>query len=100
MIIALLISAIKKLVLFFEGKKDLIIAELEKEMKTASKQLEFERANKLKKQIFALTHIRDTALISSESFEIRNSKFPQRGLRVMTFQIFPELLRWEVWRCL
>ncbi|TSC52193.1 MAG: Excinuclease ABC subunit C [Parcubacteria group bacterium LiPW_41] len=80
-------KTIKKLVLFFEGKKDLIIAELEKEMKTASKQLEFERANKLKKQIFALTHIRDTALISSESFEIRNSKFEISATRVEGYDI-------------
>ena len=80
-------KTIKKLLLFFEGKKYLIIAELEKEMKIASKQLEFERANKLKKQIFALTHIRDTALISSESFEIRNSKLEISATRVEGYDI-------------
>lgn len=80
-------KTIKKLILLFEGKKDLIINELEKEMKLASKELKFELANKLKKQIFALTHIRDTALISSDSFEIKNSKLKIPATRVEGYDI-------------
>jgi excinuclease ABC subunit C len=75
-------KTIKKLVLFFEGKKERIISELEKEMKMASKQLEFELANKLKKQIFALTHIRDTALIASDNFQFS----PACAGRIFNFQ--------------
>ncbi len=48
---------------FFEGKKKKIIGELEKEMKRVSKNLEFEKAEKIKHQIFALQHIQDTALV-------------------------------------
>ncbi len=52
--------------LFFEGKKVQILHSLQKEMEAASKKLEFERAEKLRRQIFALRHIRDTAMISEE----------------------------------
>jgi excinuclease ABC subunit C len=72
-------KTIKKLVLFFEGKKERIISELEREMKMASKQLEFELANKLKKQIFALTHIRDIALISEDNLKIVSPRLTRLG---------------------
>ena len=55
---------INRLKLFFEGKKKRIIASLVKEMSAASKRLDFEKAEKLRRQMFALQHIRDTALIS------------------------------------
>jgi excinuclease ABC subunit C len=55
---------IDRLKLFFEGKKKNILKALEKEMKAASKKQEFERAEALRRQMFALQHIRDTALIS------------------------------------
>ena len=50
--------------LFLEGKKHLLIRTLEKEMIVAGKKLEFEKAQKLRHQLFALQHIQDTALIS------------------------------------
>jgi excinuclease ABC subunit C len=55
---------IDRLKLFFEGKKKIVIRSIEKEMGEAAKQLDFERAAKLRHQLFALKHIRDTALIS------------------------------------
>jgi excinuclease ABC subunit C len=55
---------IERLKLFFEGKKKSIVKALEKDMKAASKKQEFERAEALRRQMFALQHIRDTALIS------------------------------------
>lgn len=55
---------IERLTLFFEGKKARIIRSLEKEMRTAAKKQEFEKADALKRQMFALRHIQDTALIS------------------------------------
>lgn len=76
-------KTIKKLILFFEGKKDIILGELEKEMKVASARLEFELADKLKKQIFALTHIRDTALIVNDNFQSNS----QTSLRIEGFDI-------------
>ncbi len=58
---------IHKIKLFFQGKKKQIIRELEKEMREASKNLEFERANVMKRQIFSLKHVQDIALINAPS---------------------------------
>ncbi|HEY5220555.1 MAG TPA: GIY-YIG nuclease family protein [Candidatus Paceibacterota bacterium] len=55
---------IERLRMFFEGKKARIIRALEKDMKAAAKKQEFEKAEVLRRQMFALRHIQDTALIS------------------------------------
>ena len=52
--------------MLFGGKKEALIRSLEKEMKAASKRQEFERAQAKKHQIFALKHLRETALLGSE----------------------------------
>jgi len=59
---------IKKLVMFFEGKKARLITALQKEMQNASRRLEYEKAAALRKQIFALKHIQDVALLSEDKF--------------------------------
>lgn len=53
--------------LFFEGKKKLIITELQKEMMSLARKELFEEADILKRKIFALQHIQDVALIKDES---------------------------------
>lgn len=60
------LRTIRHLKLFFEGKKQTIIKELEVDMMRAAKREEFEVANKRKKQIFALKHIEDIALVKSD----------------------------------
>lgn len=72
---------IKNIKLFFRGQKKRILKNLEKEMREESRQQEFEKAGKLRKQIFALRHIQDTALIKDEgfSFSIKNSKLEIRN---------------------
>jgi excinuclease ABC subunit C len=55
---------IARLKLFLDGKKARLIRALQKDMAAASRKQEFEKAVKLRKQIFALKHIQDTALIS------------------------------------
>lgn len=55
---------IDRLKLFFEGKKRQVIRAVEEDMEKAARSLNFERATKLRRQLFALNHIRDTALIS------------------------------------
>ncbi len=55
---------IAHLKLFLAGKKQRLIAMLEKEMKAASRAMDFEKAATLRGQVFALRHIRDIALIS------------------------------------
>jgi excinuclease ABC subunit C len=56
----------RHIILFFEGRKDRLIHSLEKEMKAAAKQQKFEEAEKIKRQIFALDHIQDIALIKKD----------------------------------
>ena len=65
---------IRHIKLFFEGKKQQVIKELEKDMMKLAKQEKFEEANVLKKRIFALTHIQDIALIKDDSRIYRDEK--------------------------
>ncbi len=55
---------IERLRMFFEGKKARIIRAIERDMKAAAKKQEFEKAEQLRRQMFSLKHIQDTALIS------------------------------------
>lgn len=57
---------IKNIKLFFQGKKKEIVQNLKKEMKAYSKTREFEKAGEIKRQLFALQHINDIALLKSE----------------------------------
>lgn len=59
-------KTIRNISLFFEGKKSKIISLLEKEMKAAAMKMEFEKANEIKKTIFALNHINDVSMISDD----------------------------------
>lgn len=56
-------KTIHQLKLFFQGKKKTVIKELENEMNNLAKKEEFEKANQVKKKIFALKHINDIGLI-------------------------------------
>ncbi|MDB5225493.1 MAG: UvrABC system protein excinuclease subunit [Candidatus Adlerbacteria bacterium] len=57
---------IRHIVLMFQGKKSVLVKSLEKEMKRAAKDEEFEEAARLRQQLFALTHIQDVSLIKEE----------------------------------
>jgi excinuclease ABC subunit C len=74
---------IRHIKLFFEGKKQLIIKELEREMKAAAKREDFEVAHIMKKRIFALTHIQDIALIKDDMRIYRDD----RNLRIEAYDI-------------
>lgn len=65
---------IRHIKLFFEGKKHMIIKDLAREMAVRAKNEEFEKANVLKKKIFALQHIQDVALIRDEARVYRDEK--------------------------
>lgn len=67
-------KTIRHIKLFFEGKKNVLIKELEKEMMQLAKKEKFEEANHIKKKIFALTHIQDIALLKDESRIYRDEK--------------------------
>ena len=76
---------IRSLTLFFEGKKAKVESVFEREMKAASKKLEFEKAQSLKRRLFALKHIQDTALISDS--EIADEGVSTRPLRIEGYDI-------------
>lgn len=59
-------NTIRHLRLFFQGKKQKVVEELNKKMIKAARAELFEEANQIKKQIFALKHIEDISLIKNE----------------------------------
>lgn len=61
---------IRRLMLFFEGKKALLVKRLHKEMKAAAKAERFKEAAQIKRQIFSLEHIQDVALITKEDVDL------------------------------
>ena len=60
---------IRKLSLFLSGKRAQAVRELQREMKAAARAQEFEQAGELKRQLFALKHIQDVALMKRTSGE-------------------------------
>lgn len=59
-------KVVRKIKMFFEAKKTELIRTLDKEMKSLAKSQKFEEAERVKRQIFALEHIHDMALIKRD----------------------------------
>ena len=59
-------ETLRHIKLFFEGKSHALRSELEENMKQAAAQENFEEAARIRKQLFALSHIEDIALIKAE----------------------------------
>lgn len=80
---------ISELILFFGGKREKLITQLERDMKKAAKELAFEEAAECKRVLFALTHINDVALISDETrvASQRSSKIRDRAFRLEGYDI-------------
>ncbi len=76
---------IKNIELFFQGKKDKILNNLEKGMKLFAKKKEFEKAGEIKKKIFAINHIQDVALLK-DSLKANNYK-PKTNFRIEAYDI-------------
>lgn len=73
--------------LFFEAKKPRLIKSLEKEMKLFAKEQKFEDAEKVKRQIFALKHIQDIALIKNKQEDFVRGETSHRGFRIEAYDI-------------
>lgn len=76
-------ETIRHIQLFFEGKKQSIITDLEKNMHASARLEKFEEANVYKKRIYALKHIHDISLIKDESREYRDDK----AIRIEAYDI-------------
>lgn len=72
-------KTVRNLILFFEGKKLAIIRRLRSEMEKSAAKLDFERAAKIKGQLFAIEHIRDVSLITREDAELPFAKIVPQG---------------------
>lgn len=59
-------NTVRNIEYLFEGKKKTLLKTLRREMQRAAKCHAFEEAEVLKRQLFALTHIQDIALIKDE----------------------------------
>lgn len=74
---------IKNIILFFEGNKKRLMNNLEKQMKTFSNSLEFEKSNIVKGSLFTLRHIQDISLIKED---VSKSPF-DIGFRIESYDI-------------
>jgi len=63
-------KTINHIKLFFEGKKNELVKSLEKEMYLYAKKQQFEKANKIKKTLYALNHIRDVSLLKRDISDV------------------------------
>ncbi len=79
------LKTIRNLTLFFQGKKNELMHMLEKEMKEYAKEREFEKADAVKKTLYALMHIQDVALIKKENSEGENGL--AGGFRIESYDI-------------
>ncbi|MBP9701352.1 MAG: UvrB/UvrC motif-containing protein [Candidatus Pacebacteria bacterium] len=75
------VKIIKKITLFLEGKKDTLISELEKEMHQYAKDLAFEKAEEIKKTLYALTHVHDMSLIKEDN------EIEKEGFRIEAYDV-------------
>ncbi|MFA6475844.1 MAG: UvrB/UvrC motif-containing protein [Candidatus Paceibacterota bacterium] len=83
---------VRNIKLLFSGKKQEIIKNLEREMKVLAKKQEFEKAGKIRDQIFALNHIRDVSLLKNSGRAGRGESLSEpkdfpRGARPSSIRI-------------
>lgn len=81
---------IEYMILFFEGKKDLIRTRIEREMNASAKALKFEDAHYFKKVLYAIDHINDIALIKHRDYESgsREKRGVQPGSRQFRIEAY------------
>lgn len=75
-------SVIQNIVELFSGKMPSLRRRLEREMKEAAKTEQFEKAEILRRQVAALTHVRDVSLIKDE-----HRVAPGGGVRIEAYDV-------------
>jgi excinuclease ABC subunit C len=81
------VSVIRNLKMFLRGRKKLLVKALKRDMSRMAKIREFEKANDIKKTIFALKHINDMALISRDESARSRPVNEQSGLELPQLRI-------------
>ncbi len=64
-------KTIRQIIKFFKGKKQSLLKDIQREMRTFAKEKQFEKANESKNKLFALKHIEDIALIKRDRPELQ-----------------------------
>ncbi len=78
---------VKHIVLLFSGKKQTLLKELERAMAKAAKGERFEDASALRRQVAALTHIRDVALIKDDARFASGGSVRASGNRIEAYDV-------------
>ncbi len=78
---------IRQIKLFLSGKKETLIKLLEKEMQGYAKEHEFEKAEIVKRKLFALDHIQDIALIKADFGRVNYDSISSPSVRVEAYDI-------------
>jgi excinuclease ABC subunit C len=79
------VRTIRNLILFFEGKKNLLRRYVTKEMKQAVDELRFEEAGQAKRLLYALDHINDISLIKASNTV--STPTQSQGYRIEAYDI-------------
>lgn len=73
-------KTINNIKLFLEGGRKTVIRKMKNEMEKEAKKMDFEKAAKIRNQIFALEHIQDAAFIKEDDILARPyARFPARA---------------------
>jgi excinuclease ABC subunit C len=75
------------LTLFFQGKKQTILTQIEKQMNMHAKKMEFEEASRLKRLLYALDHIHDIALIKNTNDISIGDRASGRDFRIEAYDV-------------
>lgn len=78
------LKTIRHLILFFQGRKGRLEADLKRTMKACAKELRFEEADRAKRLMHALNHINDVSLLKRELSGEFNGK---RQFRIEAFDV-------------
>ena len=73
---------IRDLIKFFEGKKDVLVKQYEREMKVAAKEKRFEDAAEWRNKVQFLSHIRDIAMLKKEDDDVDKIKMGEASVNL------------------
>ena len=71
---------IRDLMAFFDGKRTELIRRYSRDMKTAAKNQQFEKAANLRNRLFALEHIRDVSVLAKDDVKIPRGELDAGGV--------------------
>ncbi len=74
---------VRHISLFLQGKKKQLLSKMKTEMKACAGKQQFEKAERIKRQIFALEHIQDVSLISEDVYREESTE----GFRIESFDV-------------